>query len=73
MGVALAALVLAASGGAYAAVASTSGQITACVHHKGGGLYVGHKCVHHDKRLRWNIAGPRGATGQQGQQGVQGQ
>jgi hypothetical protein len=34
MGVALAALVLAASGGAYAAFKASSPMITACVHHK---------------------------------------
>jgi len=45
MGVALAALFVAASGGAYAAVTSSSGAIVACVHHKGGGLYVARTCA----------------------------
>lgn len=72
MAVALAALVLGASGGAYAAVATSSGTITACVHHKGGGLYLARECARHDKRLRWNAIGPRGAGGTQGLQGSQG-
>jgi hypothetical protein len=72
MAVALAALVLAASGGAYAAVATSSGTIAACVHHKGGGLYLARKCARHDKRLTWNAIGARGAAGTQGLQGSQG-
>ena len=72
MAVALAALVLGASGGAYAAVATSSGTITACAHHKGGGLYLARKCARHDKRLTWNAIGPRGAAGTQGLQGSQG-
>lgn len=77
MGVSLAALVLAASGGAYAA-ATSSGTIVACAHHTGGGLYVAQKCGHQDKHLRWSVTGPRGprgaqgSTGQTGAQGPQG-
>jgi len=82
MGVALVALVLGASGGAYAAVQSAPAQISACVHHKGGGLYTARHCARHDRRLTWNAigpagsagpTGPRGAQGQPGQQGTQGQ
>lgn len=36
---------------------------------QGGGLYVAKRCARHDKRLTWNITGPRGATGQQGSTG----
>jgi hypothetical protein len=43
MAVALAALVVAASGGAYAAVKGSPRTITVCVHHKGGGLYTARK------------------------------
>jgi hypothetical protein len=61
MGVALAALVLAASGGgAYAFAATSGGQISACVHHKGGGLYLAGKCSGHDQRLKWSVTGPQG-------------
>ena len=72
MGVALVALVVAASGGAYAAVKSSSPTISACVHHKGGGLYVAHKCARHDARLRWDVTGPPGRQGEQGVMGLQG-
>ena len=72
MGVALVALVLAASGGAYAAVKSSSPTISACVHHKGGGLYVAHRCARHDARLRWDVTGPPGRQGTQGVMGLQG-
>ena len=66
LGVSIVALALAASGGAYAATSGSSGSIVACVHHKGGGLYVAHKCVTHDKRLSWGVAGPTGASGRLG-------
>ena len=72
MGVALVALVVAASGGAYAAVKNSPPTISACVHHKGGELYVAHKCARHDKRLRWDVTGPRGIQGEQGVMGLQG-
>lgn len=72
LGVSIAALVLAASGGAYAATSGSSGSIVACVHHKGGGLYVAHKCVSHDKRLQWNVAGPTGPAGRDGSSGPPG-
>ena len=70
--VALVALVVAASGGAYAAVKVSSPKITACVHHKGGGLYIAHKCARHDARLDWGVAGKVGAQGKPGVMGLQG-
>jgi hypothetical protein len=66
MGVSLAALVVAASGGAYAAVTGSSGAIVACVHQKGGGLYIARKCARHDKRLKWSVTGPQGPAGRDG-------
>ena len=72
MGVSVAALVLAASGGAYAAVAGSSRTVSACVHHSGGGLYVAHKCARHDKRLRWAVTGPQGPAGKNGATGPPG-
>jgi hypothetical protein len=70
MGVALAALVLAVSGGsAYAFAAISGGQISACVHHKGGGLYISGQCRKHDKRLKWNVTGKQGQPGPPGPQG----
>jgi hypothetical protein len=72
MGVALVALVVAASGGAYAAVKVSSPKITACVHHKGGGLYIAHECARHDARLDWGVAGKVGAQGKPGVMGLQG-
>jgi hypothetical protein len=73
MGMALAALVLAVSGGgAYAFAATSRGQVSACVHHKGGGLYISGKCGRHDKRLNWNAAGQQGQPGSPGEQGPPG-
>jgi hypothetical protein len=66
MGVSLAALVVAASGGAYAAVTGSLGAIVACVHQKGGGLYIARKCARHDKRLKWSVTGPQGPAGRDG-------
>ncbi len=63
------AIVLAAGGGAYAAAASSSNPIAACVHHKGGGLYLAHKCGGRDGRLQWSVTGPAGPQGPQGQPG----
>lgn len=72
MGVALAALVVGATGGAYAADQSAPAAITACVHHNGGGLYTAHRCAHHDRRLTWNVTGPIGPAGPAGSVGSQG-
>lgn len=72
MGVSIAALVVAGSGGAYAAVSASSPTISACVHHNGGGLYAARKCARRDSRLTWNVKGPKGATGAQGLQGATG-
>jgi hypothetical protein len=66
MAVALTALVIAASGGAYAAVKSSSQTIMVCVHRKGGGLYSARKCAQHDGRLSWNKTGLTGARGPRG-------
>ncbi len=55
-------------GGAYAIAAGGGKKISACVHHKGGGLYVG-KCARHDKKLIWNVAGLPGTPGHNGQPG----
>jgi hypothetical protein len=73
MGVAVAALVLAVSGGGAYAFAATSGvQISACVHHKGGGLYISGRCAKHDRRLNWNVTGQQGGPGSTGSQGQPG-
>jgi hypothetical protein len=70
MGVALAALVVAVCGGAYAATSGSSGgTIRACVRRKGGTLYVARRCTHRDKRLTWSIEGPRGSAGARGAAG----
>jgi len=61
MGVALAALTLAASGGAYAAATGSSRAISACVHHQGGGLYVARRCARKDRSLKWGVTGPSNA------------
>jgi membrane-associated phospholipid phosphatase len=73
MGVALVALVVACTGGAYAAGTKTgSGAIVACVHHKGGGMYVAKRCTKHDKKLRWSVRGPQGVPGASGAPGAAG-
>jgi hypothetical protein len=46
LGVAFLALVVAVSGGAYAA-STPSHEVVACVAHSGGRLYVARKCSHH--------------------------
>jgi hypothetical protein len=61
MGVALAALTVAASGGAYAAATGSSRAIVACVHHQGGGLYVARRCARKDRSLKWSVTGPSNA------------
>ena len=72
MGVALVALVIAASGGAYAAVRVSSPTISACVRHRGGGLYTAHRCARGDARVAWNVTGPRGPSGETGARGATG-
>jgi hypothetical protein len=68
MGVALVALVVSISGGAYAA-SSGPPTITACVHRHGGGLYTARHCARHDQRLTWSIQGPQGKVGPAGPSG----
>ena len=63
--------VLIASGGAYALV-SGGGRISACVHRATGVLYVHRPCARRDRRLTWNVSGPRGLTGPRGATGPQG-
>ncbi len=65
------ALVAAASGVTYAATRTTA-TITACVHHRGGGLYLAHHCARRDHRLTWNVQGPTGARGPGGKTGATG-
>ena len=81
MVISLLALVLGASGGAYAASTGSSGTIAACLNHRNGVLYVAHRCARKDQSLKWNVAGPQGThglqgpkgdTGSQGTQGIQG-
>jgi hypothetical protein len=72
--VAIIALVVAASGGAYAATNAPS-TISACVRHADGGLYSAARCKPRDMRLRWGIrgpSGPQGATGAEGPAGPSG-
>lgn len=72
MVVALIAVVVAATGGAYAASKTNSKTIGACVNHRGGAVYVAKKCRRRDKRLTWNTTGPRGPAGAPGTPGTQG-
>ncbi len=79
MTVALVALVVAASGGAYGAIAPHTnpnkkvsrppGPISACVAHKHGTLYIAAKCAPKDRQIEWNAVGPTGATGATGASG----
>lgn len=69
--VSVVALVVAASGATYAATRSTA-TITACVHHRGGGIYLARRCARHDRRLTWNLQGQTGAPGPQGKTGPTG-
>jgi len=72
MGVSLAALFVAASGGAYAAATGSSAAIAACVHQKGGVLYIARKCALHDRLVSWNVTGPQGPAGKDGAAGPAG-
>lgn len=70
--VTVAALGLAASGGAYAATHVSSPAISACVHNKSGVLYAAKQCRPRDARLTWGVTGPPGPAGPTGAQGAQG-
>jgi hypothetical protein len=65
MTVALTALVVAGSGGAYGAIGHTDpnklpsrppGPISACEAHKHGTLYIAAKCAPGDRRIQWNAS-----------------
>jgi hypothetical protein len=64
------AIVIAGAGGAYAA--TSTGTITVCVHHDGGGLYRAKRCARKDKTLSWNTKGQTGPAGQTGATGPTG-
>jgi hypothetical protein len=51
------AMVIAISGGAYAATGGGSTMITICVHHSGVALYQARKCSKRDGKLRWSRYG----------------
>lgn len=67
---ALLALLVAGSGGAYAAAPAKS--IVVCVNHRSHALYLSHTCARRDKRLAWNVTGPSGANGSSGAAGARG-
>jgi hypothetical protein len=66
------AVIVAAGGGAYAASTGPTPTITACVRHRGHGLYVAGRCARHDRQLTWNVEGPSGETGPKGVAGATG-
>lgn len=72
LGVLGAALVIAAAAGGAYALANGGGTITACVHKKGGALYVAKKCAHKDSKLTWNRVGRTGPQGPKGTTGLLG-
>jgi hypothetical protein len=65
------ALVVVAAGGAYAAT-SGGGTISVCVSKSGGGLYKARHCAAGERKLIWNVTGPKGAGGKTGSAGVAG-
>ena len=60
------------AGGAYAATRPSPGVVSACVHGRGGGLYLARRCARHDRRVTWSVTGPAGAAGAPGAQGPAG-
>lgn len=62
------AVVLAAGGGYALAKGHGKGEVTACVHRHGRGLYMG-SCAKHDRKLSWSKVGPVGPVGPPGPQG----
>jgi outer membrane protein assembly factor BamB len=63
---------LVAGSGAWALASSSDGTITVCVSHHGGGLYKARRCAKHDRKLKWNRAGPKGDAGPKGATGPAG-
>lgn len=59
-------------GGGYAIAAGGGATIKACVHRANGDLYIKSKCQRRDRKISWNMVGPRGATGAAGPQGATG-
>jgi len=82
MTVALLALVIAVTGGAYGAIIPNNNPpkivsrppapILACVAHKHGTMYIAAKCAPKDRQIEWNVVGPSGATGATGANGTNG-
>jgi hypothetical protein len=59
------------AGGGYA-IASSGGTINACIHKGSGTLYIKSRCQKKDKRISWNLVGPKGASGLRGGAGAAG-
>jgi hypothetical protein len=65
----------AASAGSAAFAADSrpaSNVVSACVHVRGGVLYVARRCAGHDRRVSWGTTGPPGAQGPPGAPGPAG-
>jgi hypothetical protein len=63
---------VAAVGRAFADSRSASNVVSACVHVRGGVLYLARKCAGHDRRVSWGATGPAGAPGAPGAVGPPG-
>jgi hypothetical protein len=63
---------VAVAGGAFADSPSASNVVSACVHVRGGVLYLARKCAGHDRRVSWGATGPAGAPGAPGAVGPPG-
>lgn len=72
LGVAVAGLVIACGGVAYAATSKSSGVIQGCANKKNGALRLASKCRKGEQSVRWGVQGPEGLSGPAGPSGVQG-
>jgi hypothetical protein len=61
-----------AAGGGLAFAASSGGTLHGCANKKTGALRLASKCSKREKKVSWNVRGPRGVAGPAGATGSAG-
>jgi hypothetical protein len=72
VGYVLVAAIATAAGGGLAFAASSGGTLHGCANKKTGALRLASKCSKREKKVSWNVRGPRGVAGPAGATGSAG-
>ncbi len=72
VGYVLVAAIATAAGGGFAFAANSGGALHGCANKKTGALRLANKCSKREKKVSWNVRGPRGVAGAVGATGSTG-